>query len=195
LTFESLHALVCSWYFSKFTTSLSLSDSSRSFPSISFGHGTVSIAVHRHQCFISSSNIASAPHISQNVVKFIAIQTMVLWLHTVVGMTSTHFPFFSPSNIFFIASKIRELALSTTPFDCGWYTDAKATFVPIWWWNSLNIPLSKYVELLNVICLGTPKQQMMFCQKNVLIDVELTLVSGITSIHFVKYSIAAATKV
>jgi hypothetical protein len=28
----------------------------------------------------------------------------------------------------------------------------------------------------------------MFCQKNFLIDVELTLVSGFASIHFVKYS-------
>jgi NhaP-type Na+/H+ and K+/H+ antiporter len=77
-------------------------------------------------------------------VKSIALQTMVLWLHIAVGMSSGHFSFFSPSNIFFIASKISELALLTALFDCGCYTDAKATFVPIWWYNSLNIALSKY---------------------------------------------------
>jgi hypothetical protein len=132
LTFESLHAPVYSWYFSKFVTAFSLSNSSKS-SSTSFGHGTVSLAIRRLQCFISSGNIASAPYINQKGVKFIALETIVLWLHTVVGMTFAHFPFFSPSNIFFIASNIRELALSTAPFDCGWYTNVKATFVPIWW--------------------------------------------------------------
>jgi hypothetical protein len=131
LTFGSLHALVCSLYFSKFTTTFSLSDSIKSFSSTSFGHGTVSVAVRRLRCFISSGNIASAPYISRKGVKFVALQTVVLWLHTVVGMTSAHFSFFSPSNIFFIASNIRELALSITPFDCGWYTDVKVTFIPI----------------------------------------------------------------
>jgi hypothetical protein len=102
LTFEFLHALVCSWYFSRFTTAFSLSDPSRSFSSASFGHGTVSVAVCRLRCFISNGNIASAPYISRKGVKFVALQIVVLWLHTAVGMTSTHFPFFSPSNIFFI---------------------------------------------------------------------------------------------
>jgi hypothetical protein len=65
LTYEFLHALVSSWYFSKFTTALSLSDSSRSFSSISFGHAMVSVVVHRLRCFISSSKTASAPYINQ----------------------------------------------------------------------------------------------------------------------------------
>jgi hypothetical protein len=156
LTLGSIHALVYSWYFSIFTTTLSLSDSSRSFSSTSFRHGTVYVVVCRLWCFISSGNNASASYISRKGVKFIALQTMVLWLHTVVGMTSSHFPFFSPSNIFFIDSKTRELAFSTAPFDCEWYTDAKATFIPIWWQNSLNIALSKYFALSTVMCLGTP---------------------------------------
>jgi hypothetical protein len=156
LTFGSLHALVYSLYFSKFTTTLSLSDSSRSFSSTSFGHGTIYVAVCRLWCFISFGNIASPPYISQKGVKFIALQTVVLWLHTTVGITSDHFSFFSPSNIFFIALNIRELALSTAPFDCEWYTNAKATFILIWWQNSLNIALSKYFALSIVICLGMP---------------------------------------
>jgi hypothetical protein len=36
---------------------------------------------------------------------------------------------------------------------------------------------------------------MMFCQKNFLIEAELTLVSGFASIHFVKYSTATTTNV
>jgi hypothetical protein len=66
-----------------------------------------------------------------------------------------HFPFFSPFNIFFISSNIRKLTLSTAPFDCGRYTNAKATFVTIWWHNSLNIALLKYFALSTVACLGT----------------------------------------
>jgi hypothetical protein len=94
LTFGSLRVLVCSRYFSKFTTTFSLSDSNRSFSSTSFGHGTVSVAIHRLWCFISSGNISSVPCISQKGVKFIALQIVVLWLHTAVGMTSAYFPFF-----------------------------------------------------------------------------------------------------
>jgi hypothetical protein len=87
-------------------------------------------------------------------VEFVALHTVVLWLHTTVGMTFGHLPFFSPSNIFLIASKIRELALSPAPLDCGWYTDANMTFIPICWQKSLNIVLSKYFALSTVICLG-----------------------------------------
>jgi hypothetical protein len=46
-------------------------------------------------------------------VKFVALHTVVFWLHIAVGMTSTHLPSFSLSSIFLIALKIKELALST----------------------------------------------------------------------------------
>jgi hypothetical protein len=173
----------------------SLSDSSKSFSFASFGHETVFVAVHRFRCFISSGNIASAPYINRKGVKLIALQIVVLCLHTAVGMTSAHFPFFSPSNIFFIALNIRELTLSTAPFDYGWYTNVNMTFIPIWWQNSLNIVLSKYFALSTIWGLVTPYRHMMFCQKNFLIDVEFTLVSGFASIHFVKYSNATTVKV
>jgi hypothetical protein len=74
---------------------------------------------HKLQCFISSGSIASALYINQNDVNFVARQTVVLWLRTAAGMTSAHFPFFAPSNIFFIAWKIKQFAFSTAPFDCG----------------------------------------------------------------------------
>jgi hypothetical protein len=78
LTFGSLHALVCYWCFSKFTTAFSLSDSSTCFSSTSFGRGTVSVAVLGLRCFISFGNIAYVPYINRKGVKFVALQTIVL---------------------------------------------------------------------------------------------------------------------
>jgi hypothetical protein len=86
---------------------LSLPDSSNYFSSASLGHAILSAVARKHQCFISSSSIAFAPYINRNGVKFVAQQTIVLWLHTTIGVTSADFPFFYPSNIFFIAWKIK----------------------------------------------------------------------------------------
>jgi hypothetical protein len=113
LTFGSLHALVSSWYFCKFATALSLSDSNRSFSSALLGHTGTSITVHKLQCFTFSGRTTSALYISRNGIKFVALHIVVLWLHTACGMISVHFPFFSPSSIFLIASNIRPLTLST----------------------------------------------------------------------------------
>jgi lantibiotic modifying enzyme len=100
LTFRSFHALVSSWYFCKFATTLSLSNLSKSFSSASHGHAGVAVAVLKLQCFTSSRRTASAPYINRNNMKFVALHIVVLWLHTACGMTSTHFLFFSPVRIF-----------------------------------------------------------------------------------------------
>jgi hypothetical protein len=55
----------------------------------------VTVAVLKLWCFTSSGRIAYAPYISQNRVKFVALHTVVLLLHTAFGITSTHLPFFS----------------------------------------------------------------------------------------------------
>jgi hypothetical protein len=112
LTFRSLHALVSSWYFCMFATTLSLSDSSMSFSLASVGHAGVCVAVRKLQCFTSSGRTTSTLYISQNGEKFVALHTVVLCLHTACGMASAYFPFFSPSRIFLIASNIRPFALS-----------------------------------------------------------------------------------
>jgi hypothetical protein len=117
LTFGSLHALVSSRYFYRFSTALSLSDSSKSFSLASLGHDGASVAVHKLWCLTSSVSTTSTPYINKNGVKLVALHTVVLWLHTAVGMTSAHLPFFSPSSIFLIASNINVLALSTEPLD------------------------------------------------------------------------------
>jgi hypothetical protein len=125
-------------------------------PPLHLGTRGLSVVVRRLRYFISSGNTASAPYINQNGVKFVTLHTVVLWLHIAIGMISAHLPFFSPSSIFLIPLKIREIALSTAPLDCGWYTDANATFVLICWQKLLNIALSKYFALSTVICRGTP---------------------------------------
>jgi hypothetical protein len=78
-----------------------MSDSSRSFSSASLGHVGVTIVVLKLQCITSLGRTAIAPYIGQNGMKFVALHTVVLWLHTACGVTFTHFPFFSPSRIFF----------------------------------------------------------------------------------------------
>jgi hypothetical protein len=119
LIFGSLHALVSSWYFCKFVMALSRFDSNKSFPSASLGHEGASFVVHKLQCFTSSSSTASASYISHKGVEFVALHTVVLWLHTTCGMTSAHLPFFLPLSIFVIASNIRVFALSTASLDWG----------------------------------------------------------------------------
>jgi hypothetical protein len=129
LTFGSLHALVSSWYLCKLATTLSLSSSNKSLSSALLGHAGTSADVCRLRCFTSSGSTASTLYISQNGVKFVGLEIVMLWFHTALGMTSGHLPFFSPSSIFLITSNIRALALSTVPLDWGWYTDVKATFI------------------------------------------------------------------
>jgi hypothetical protein len=82
---------------------LSLSDFSKSFSLASLGHGRASAVVRRLWCLISSGSSASASNNNWNMVKLVALQTVVLWLHTALGMTSAHFPFFSPLSILLIA--------------------------------------------------------------------------------------------
>jgi hypothetical protein len=90
---------------------------------------------------------------------------------------------------------MKQFAFLTAPFDCGWYIYVKATLVSICWHNSLNIALLMYFALSIVMCLDTPYQQIMFCQKNFLILAELTFVSGFAPIRFMKYLTATNAKV
>jgi membrane-bound acyltransferase YfiQ involved in biofilm formation len=100
------------------------------FPRLHWGMVVLPLVAHRLWCLISFDNTASAVNNNQNRVKLVALQTIVLWLHTALGMTSTHLPFFSPLSIFFTASKIQAIAHSIALLDGGWYTDVKETFVP-----------------------------------------------------------------
>jgi hypothetical protein len=47
------------------------------------------------------------------------------------GSWSAHLPFLSSRSLFLMVVKILLLARSTTPLDCGWYTEAKASLVPM----------------------------------------------------------------
>jgi hypothetical protein len=117
LTFGSLYVFVSSWYFCKLATTLSMSGFNKSFSSSLLGHTGASIAIRNLRYFTSSDSTSSAPYINQNGVKFVALQTVVLWLHIALGMTSAHLPFVLPSSIFLIALNIKVLGLSTALLD------------------------------------------------------------------------------
>jgi hypothetical protein len=77
--------------------------------------------------------------------------------------------------------------------DCGWYTEAKASLVPMEKQKSLKSWLSNCLSLSTVSSDGTPKQQTMFCQKNFWAVFDVIVATALASIHLVKYS--TATKV
>jgi hypothetical protein len=84
-------------------------------------------------------------------------------------------------------------ALSTAPFDFGWYTKAKAIFVPMLVQISLKFFELNCFSLSTVNDLGTPNLRTMFCQKNFLTDSDVIVASGLTLIHLVKYSTETIT--
>jgi hypothetical protein len=89
-----------------------------------------------------------------------------------------------------MALKILPLARSTTPLDCGWYTEAKTGLVPMELQNSLKSWLSKCLSLSTVSSDGTPKRQTMFCQNIFWAVFDVIMETALASIHFVKYSMA-----
>jgi hypothetical protein len=91
------------------------------------------------------------------------------------------------------AVKILPLVRSTTPLDCGWYTEAKASLVPMEKQKSLKSWLSNCLPLSTVSSDKTPRRQTMFCQKNFWAVFDVIVDTALASIHLVKYS--TATKV
>jgi hypothetical protein len=65
-----------------------------------------------------------------------------------------------------MAVKILPLARSTMSLDWGWYTEAKASLVPMEKQKSLKSWLSNCLPLSTVSSDGTQNRQIMFCQKN-----------------------------
>jgi hypothetical protein len=96
--------------------------------------------------------------VAQHLVVFRAQSTSGSW--------SAHLPFLLLRSLFLIAVKILPLARSTTPLDCRWYTEAKASLVLMEKQKSLKSWLSNCLPLSTVSSDGTPNRQTMFCQKN-----------------------------
>ena len=66
----------------------------------------------------------------------------------------------------------------------------KATLVPILLQNSLKLSESNCFPLSTVRVLSTSNLQITLCQKNFFTVFDVILVSGLASIHLVKYSMA-----
>jgi hypothetical protein len=154
------------------------SGSSKSLNSALVGLYVASAFVLALRSLISSGVTGSSPYSNLKGVNFVALQTEVLWLHTALSNSSTYLPFGWSSNIFFMAVNISAFAFSTTPLDWGWYADVKAASTSIWWQKSLNIWQSNCLALSTAILLGTLKQYIMFCQKNLLSPAATMLTKG-----------------
>jgi hypothetical protein len=61
----------------------------------------------------------------------VALHSVVISAQTASGNRLAHLPFLSSTSIFLTAVKILPLARSMTLLDCGWYTEAKASLVPM----------------------------------------------------------------
>ena len=126
-------------------------------------------------------------------MKHVVLEAIVLWDHTTFGSSSTHLPLRRLNRVFAIAENITLLALSTVPFDSGWWTKVKATLVPVLLQNSLKLSKSNCFLLSTVRVLGTPNLQIMFYQKNFFTISDVIFASGLASIHLMKYSMATTT--
>jgi hypothetical protein len=162
----------------------------RSFEVGSSTSGTADADVRGDPCFISCGVMASDPYNRQKGVNSVALHSVVFSAQTTSGNRSGHLPFLSSRSIFLTAVKILPLARSTTPLDWGWYTEAKASLVPMEKQKSLKSWLSNCLPLSTVSSDGTPKRQTIFYQKNFWAVFDVMVDTALASIHLVKYSMA-----
>jgi hypothetical protein len=155
--------------------------------------GTADVLVRGDPCFISCGVMASDPYSRRKGVNPVARHSVVFSAQTTSGSWSAHLPFLSSRSLFLMVVKILLLARSTTPLDCGCYTEAKASLVSMEKQKSLKSWLSNYLPLSNVSSDGTLNQQTMFYQKNFWAVFDVIVDTALASIHLVKYS--TATKV
>jgi hypothetical protein len=103
----------------------------RSFEVGSSMSGMAIVTVRGDPCFISCGVMASYPYRRRKGVNPVTLHSVMFSAQTASGNRSAHFPFLSWRSIFLMVVKILPLACSTTPLDCGWYTEAKASLVPM----------------------------------------------------------------
>jgi hypothetical protein len=151
---------------------------------------TAEALVRGDPCFISCGVMASDPYSRRKGVNPVARHLVVFSAQTASGSRSAHLPFLSSRSIFLIAVKILPLARSMTSLDCGWYTEAKASLVPMEKQKSLKSWLLNCLPLSIVSLDGTPNRQTMFCQKNFWAVFNVIVDTALASIHLVKYSTA-----
>jgi hypothetical protein len=150
--------------------------------------GTADVLVWGDPCFISCGVMASDPYSRRKGVNSVGHHSVVFRAQTTSGSWSAHLRFLSSRSLFLMAVKILPLARSTTPLDCGWYTEAKTCLVPMERHKSLKSWLSNYLPLSTVSSHRTPNQQTMFCQKNFWAVFVVIVDTALASIHLVKYS-------
>jgi hypothetical protein len=192
-SFLSRHLMVSAWYFLICSIASSLDYSIISFKTFSLSWSWVKATTFTKPILISLGMTTSSPKRRLNGVKPVDLDIKVWWFHTTLVSSSVHFPFGNPTTNFVIPDRIMLFALPTSPLDSRCLTEIKCMLVPTWLRNAMNASESNWVSLSIVIDFGTPKRQMMFCQKNFWMVVKVIIVKAFASIHFEKYSTATTT--
>jgi hypothetical protein len=186
----SRQAFVWAWYLLRACRAKTRSPSMRSLEVSSSTSGTAEALVRGDPCLISCGVMASDLYSRRKGVNPVARHSVVFSAQTASGSRSAHLPFLSSRSIFLITVKILSLARSTTPLDCGWYTEAKASLVLMEKQKSLKSWLSNCLPLSTMSSDRTPNRQTMFCQKNFWAVFDVIVDTSLASIHLVKYSMA-----
>ena len=87
--------------------------------------------------------------------------------------------------------RIRPLARSTWPFDCGWATDAKSSRMPYVAQKRAKAPLAKFVPLSVMMLCGMLYRVVMSVMKVTAVS-PFNFLIGFASIHLVNLSMATS---
>ena len=90
-----------------------------------------------------------------------------------------------------VSDRIRPLACSTWPLDCGWAMDARSSHMPCVAQKRASAPLAKFVPLSVMMLCGIPYRTVISAM-NVTTVGPLSFLIGLASIHLVNLSIATS---
>ena len=107
---------------------------------------------------------ASAPYTRKKGVKPVDLFGVVRRLQRTAGSSSSQQPVErsrGTTSRGLIPERMRPLARSTWPLDCGWATDAKSSRIPWAAQKRAKAPLEKFVPLSVMMLCGTPYRVVM----------------------------------
>src|SRR3954462_12684144 len=168
--------------------------SSRSTPSsrASLASASVYMVTRGESNSMSVGMTASAPYTRKKGVKLDDLFGVVRRLQRTAGSSSSQQPAERSSGTTshgLMPERMRPLARSTWPFDCGWATDAKSSQMPCVAQKCAKAPLAKFVPL-SVMRLGGTPYRVVISAMNVTAVSPFSFLIGFASIHLVNLSTA-----
>src|SRR3954463_7497885 len=143
---------------------------------------------------LSVGMTASAPYTRKKGVKPVDLFGVVRRLQRTAGSSSSQQPSERSSGTTsrgLMPERMRPLARSTWPFDCGWAADDKSSRMPCVAQKRVNAPLAKFVPLSVMMLCGTP-YRVVISAMNVTAVGPFSFLIGFASIHLVNLSIATS---